>query len=47
MDTAFVESDWTIAAIVTPARHELIGLIKGKIYSFRVAAATPTGTSDY
>ncbi len=43
----FVESDWSVAAIVTQARYELTGLIKGKIYSFRVAAVTPTGTTDF
>ena len=43
----FVESDWRIVAIVTQARYEVTGLIKGKVYSFRVAAVTPTGTTDY
>jgi hypothetical protein len=43
----FLESDWRIAAIVTQARYELTGLIKGKVYSFRIAAVTPAGTTDF
>jgi hypothetical protein len=43
----FVDSDWKIAAIVTQSRYELTGLIKGKVYSFRVAAVTPSGTTDF
>ena len=43
----FVETDWRIVAVVTQSRYEVTGLIKGKVYSFRVAAVTPSGTTDF